>query len=57
MRVVADQLHSPHGVRFFSSVDDQFADHGPVAEPWVGFVHQVPRQHLAFSDPWSGSSG
>ena len=24
--------------------------HGPIREPWVGFVHQVPKQSLPFPD-------
>ncbi len=47
---LSERLHAPSGVRFLSSVDDQMAHYGPVEEPWVGFVHQVPRQKLAFPD-------
>lgn len=47
---VLSELSTPRGTLFFSSVDDQFFDHGSVSEPWVGFVHQVPYQSLRFPD-------
>jgi glycosyltransferase involved in cell wall biosynthesis len=31
-------------------VEDELFYHEPLKEPWVGFIHQVPRQRLSFPD-------
>lgn len=53
--LVAENLHSPGGTRFVSAVEDEFfikSDKyaGPIREPWVGFIHQVPHQNHNFPD-------
>lgn len=50
VRVVSERLHDPRGTRFLTAVEDQLYYHGAVLEPWVGFIHQVPRQSLGFPD-------
>jgi hypothetical protein len=53
--LVAEHLHTPEGTRFVSAVEDEFfikSDKysGPIREPWVGFIHQVPHQNHNFPD-------
>jgi hypothetical protein len=55
VQLVHERLHTPDGVRFVSAVEDELfvkGQHytGPITEPWVGFIHQMPRQHLNFPD-------
>jgi glycosyltransferase involved in cell wall biosynthesis len=45
-RLIAEHLHCADGVRFIGSVEDEVAERRIIAEPWVGFIHQVPRHHL-----------
>jgi glycosyltransferase involved in cell wall biosynthesis len=45
-RLIAEHLHSADGVRFVGSVEDEVTERRIIAEPWVGFVHQVPRHDL-----------
>jgi glycosyltransferase involved in cell wall biosynthesis len=40
------QLHADDGVRFISAVEDEIAEERPIEEPWVGFLHQVPKHTL-----------
>jgi glycosyltransferase involved in cell wall biosynthesis len=40
------KLHAVDGVRFISSVEDEIAEEHPIGEPWVGFLHQVPKHNL-----------
>jgi hypothetical protein len=39
-------LHCKDDVRFIGSVEDKVAERTTIAEPWVGFIHQVPRHGL-----------
>lgn len=53
--LIYERLHATDGVRFVSAIEDELfvkGQHysGPLTEPWVGFVHQMPRQHLNFPD-------
>jgi glycosyltransferase involved in cell wall biosynthesis len=53
--LVSEHLHAPEGTRFVSAVEDEFfikSDKyaGPIKEPWVGFIHQVPHQTHNFPD-------
>jgi glycosyltransferase involved in cell wall biosynthesis len=48
--LVTEHLHSSDGVRFVSAVEDTLREGECITEPWVGFVHQVPRQNLEFPD-------
>lgn len=45
-RLIAEHLHCGDGVRFIGSVEDEVAERRIIAEPWVGFVHQVPKHNL-----------
>lgn len=46
IEAVRDNLHCADGIKFLGSVEDEmFAGH-VIAEPWVGFLHQVPRHNL-----------
>ena len=45
-RLIAEHLHCEDGVRFIGSVEDEVAERTIIAEPWVGFIHQVPRHDL-----------
>ena len=44
--LIAKHLHCEDGVRFIDSVEDEVANRRIIAEPWVGFVHQVPKHDL-----------
>jgi len=44
--LIAEHLHSEDGVRFIGSVEDEVAEHRIITEPWVGFIHQVPKHNL-----------
>ena len=45
-RLIAEHLHCEDGVRFIGSVEDEVAERRIIAEPWVGFIHQVPKHNL-----------
>jgi glycosyltransferase involved in cell wall biosynthesis len=45
-RLLFEHLHCDEGVRVIGSVEDEVAERKIIAEPWVGFVHQVPRHNL-----------
>jgi glycosyltransferase involved in cell wall biosynthesis len=45
-RLIAEHLHCDDGVRFIGSVEDEVAERRIIAEPWVGFIHQVPKHNL-----------
>jgi glycosyltransferase involved in cell wall biosynthesis len=45
-RLIVEHLHCDDGVRFIGSVEDEVAERRIIAEPWVGFIHQVPRHDL-----------
>ena len=45
-RLIAEHLHCEDGVRLIGSVEDEVAERRIIAEPWVGFIHQVPKQNL-----------
>jgi len=44
--LIADHLHCEDGVRFIGSVEDEVAERRIVSEPWVGFIHQVPKHNM-----------
>jgi|GEM_PF-1435003 len=44
--LIAEHLHCEDGVRFIGSVEDKVAERRIITEPWVGFIHQVPRHDL-----------
>jgi glycosyltransferase involved in cell wall biosynthesis len=44
--LIAEYLHCEDGVRFIGSVEDEVAEHRIITEPWVGFIHQVPKHDL-----------
>src|SRR6516165_9927094 len=44
--LIAEYLHCQDGVRFIGSVEDEVAERRIIAEPWVGFVHQVPKHDM-----------
>jgi len=50
VELIDAELGTPHGIRFVSAVEDELFLRGPILEPWVGFVHQVPRQMSHFPD-------
>ncbi|ETW23523.1 glycosyltransferase [Mycobacterium gastri] len=43
VELLTEQLHDPNGIRCVTAVEEEFYFHGPIQEPWVGFVHQVPK--------------
>lgn len=45
-------FHHEAGVRIFTAIEDVFFDdpNCQISEPWVAFVHQVPKQNLGFPD-------
>jgi hypothetical protein len=45
-RLLSEYLHCQGGVRIIGSVEDEIAERKVIAEPWVGFVHQVPKHNL-----------
>ena len=45
-RLIAEHLHCEDGVRLIGSVEDEVAERRIIAEPWVGFIHQVPKHNL-----------
>ncbi|HZT61408.1 MAG TPA: hypothetical protein VFA21_22565 [Pyrinomonadaceae bacterium] len=49
--LIKDRFHHPDGVRFVGAIEDELLQggphcEGPIREPWVGFVHEVPRHQL-----------
>jgi hypothetical protein len=44
--LTAEHLHCEDGVLFIGSVEDEVAEHRIIVEPWVGFIHQVPKHSL-----------
>ena len=44
--IIAEHLHCEDGVRFIGSVEDAVVERRIIVEPWVGFVHQVPKHDL-----------
>lgn len=44
--IVAQELCCDDGIAFVSSIEERLYNEGPVTEPWVGIVHQVPRHNL-----------
>ena len=54
-QLVKENLHTPDGVLFVSAFEDEmwmrrYYKQGPITEPWVGFIHQMPYHHLTFWD-------
>jgi len=44
--LIAEHLHCEDGVRLIGSVEDEVAERRIIAEPWVGFIHQVPKHNM-----------
>jgi hypothetical protein len=54
-QLIAEQLNAPDGVLYFSAVEHELwrrllENEGPITEPWVGFMHQMPRHNLKLWD-------
>jgi len=54
-RLIREHLHTPEGVLCISAVEDELwrrraRGDGAYKTPWVGFMHQMPHQHLEFWD-------
>jgi hypothetical protein len=55
-RLVSEHLHAQDGVLYVSAVEDELWQRKsrqggiPFTEPWVGFMHQMPRHGLNFWD-------
>jgi glycosyltransferase involved in cell wall biosynthesis len=50
VKYIKSHFDNPKGVLLVSAVEDHLIQVGPITEPWVGFVHQVPFQDLSFPD-------
>jgi hypothetical protein len=50
VQLLTEHLVDPNGTYCATAVEDELFVHGPIGEPWVGFVHQVPKQSLPFPD-------
>ena len=50
VELLTEHLHDPNGTRCVTAVEDELYLYGAIEEPWVGFVHQVPKQSLRFPD-------
>lgn len=46
VNVIYEQLRADDGTLFVPAVEEVIANDTPLTEPWVGFVHQVPRTTL-----------
>ncbi len=46
LELLQENLHSSDGVRLVSSVEDEMIAGKTIEEPWVGFLHQVPKHNL-----------
>lgn len=46
VRLIQENLHDQDGTLCISSVEDYVLDEEEINEPWVGFVHQVPKTTL-----------
>ncbi len=44
--LIQEHLHTPDGTRFVSAVEELISADIVLEEPWVGFVHQVPRTNI-----------
>ena len=44
--LISEHLHCQDGVRFIGSVEDEVAERRIIAEPWVGFIHHVPKHNM-----------
>lgn len=54
-QLINEHLHTPDGIAYFSCVEHELLareleGEGPITEPWVGFMHQLPRHNLKFWD-------
>ena len=45
-RIIAEELCCSDGIAFVSSIEERLYNEGPITEPWVGVVHQVPHHNL-----------
>lgn len=48
MQQLRSQLYAPDGVLCISALEENIFNEKTIEEPWVGFVHQVPRSNY----PW-----
>jgi hypothetical protein len=44
--LITEHLHCEDGVRFIGSVEDEVAERRIIVDPWVGFIHQVPKHNM-----------
>jgi hypothetical protein len=52
VEAIRQQLHCPEGTFLVSSVDDWFGRGQTLREPWVGFVHGIPRNPAWMEHRW-----
>lgn len=45
VNMLRSKAHNPNGILFISSIEDEIMIGKSINEPWVGFVHQVPKHH------------
>lgn len=45
-KIIGEELCCNDGIAFVSSVEERLYNEGPILEPWVGIVHQVPHHNL-----------
>ena len=48
--IIQKNFSTENGIRFVSAIEDEILENGAIKEPWVGFMHQVPKQSLNFPD-------
>ncbi len=48
--MITNEFHVPDGVRLLTAVEQVFFNNETITEPWVGFVHQVPKTSYAYPD-------
>ncbi|MEP0984909.1 glycosyltransferase [Ekhidna sp.] len=46
VKTLKEQFHTDDGVLFLNAIEDKMFHGGVFTEPWIGFVHQVPRTNL-----------
>lgn len=50
VKEITSQLHTDDGLLLVTAVEDELHLNGPIREPWVGFIHQVPIHRMNFPD-------
>lgn len=44
--ILQSEFHTPDGVLLLTAVEDVMMSGKPIEEPWIGFIHQVPKNNL-----------